>query len=126
MILRWRETMTGFLPLAVASTLVCCAIPITLVALGAGSVVASLVSAAPWLVAMTHYKGWLFLGVGALLGLNYWALFRSSAACEPGASCHYSQPLGRWLRRVYWGSVAAYTIGVGAAYLSLPIANLFG
>jgi hypothetical protein len=30
------------------------------------------------------------------------------------------------MRRVYWGSVAAYSAGLFAAYLSLPVARLVG
>ncbi len=47
MFARWREVLTTITPVAVLGTLVCCAIPITLVTVGAGSVVASLVASCP-------------------------------------------------------------------------------
>ena len=124
---RWVEALTTTLPLAVGGTLICCALPIALVAVGAGSVVATMVETAPWVVALSRHKEWMFLGVGALLGVNYWALYHSrAAACRPGGACHPERPLGRWLRRGYWASVGLFAIGVGAAYLSLPIAQALG
>lgn len=124
---RWRELLTGTVPVAVMGTLVCCALPIALVSVGAGSVVASLVSTAPWLVSLSRHKEWVFLGSGLLLAANYWALYRSGgAACRPGGVCHPSHPLGRWMRRVYWSSVTLYAVGFAAAYLSLPIAKVLG
>ncbi len=127
MFARWREVLTTITPVAVVGTLVCCAIPITLVTIGAGSVVASLVSAAPWLVTLTRHKEWVFVLSGFLLAANYWGLYRSGgAACKPGGVCHPTHPVGRWLRRVYWGSVALYGVGFGAAYLSVPVARALG
>jgi mercuric ion transport protein len=125
-LVRWREALTGATPVAVLGTLVCCALPIALVSLGAGSVVVSLVSAAPWLAALTRNKEWVFLFAGLMLAANYWALYRSGRACQPGGICHSSHPVGRWMRRLYWGSVAAYGIGFVSAYLSLPLAKLLG
>lgn len=123
----WRETLTGVTPVAVLGTTVCCALPITLVSLGFGSVVASLVSTAPWLVALSAHKIWVFLAAGGLLAANYWALYRSGgASCEVGAACHPSSRTGRWLRRVFWGTVSLYAIAVFAAYLSLPVARALG
>lgn len=126
MIQRWRELLTGGVtPGAVLGTLVCCALPITLVSLGAGGVMAALLGTAPWLVALSSHKGWVFLGAGVLLAANYWALYRSGGvACQPGGACHPSHPLGRWLRRVYWGSVVLFGVGFFAAYLSLPLVRL--
>lgn len=124
MIRRWREALTGVVPVAVLTTWVCCALPLLLVALGAGSVMASLVSTAPWLATLSRHKEWFFLGTGLLLAANWWALYRSGAACEPGGVCHPSHPLGRWLRRVYWGSVGLYAAAVAATYLSLPVLEL--
>lgn len=124
---RWRETLIAAVPAAVLGTLVCCAMPITLVTLGAGSVVASLVSTAPWLVSLSRHKEWVFLLTGLMLTTDYWILYHStSTTCRPGGVCHVSHPFGRWMRRVFWGSVAVYGVGVAAAYLSLPLAKALG
>ncbi len=105
----------------------CCALPITLVALGLGSVVATLVSTAPWLVALSAHKGWVFLLAGGLLLANYWALYRAGgAACEPGGVCDPARRSGRWLRRLFWGTTGLYGVAVFAAYLSMPLARLLG
>ncbi len=114
-------------PVAVLGTLICCALPITLVILGAGSVVATLVSTAPWLAAVSRHKEWVFLVAGTLLVVDYWILYRSTgAACRPGGVCHVSHPFGRWMRRVFWGSSVLYAAGLGAAYLLLPVAKAVG
>lgn len=124
---RWVEALTTTVPVAVGGTLVCCALPIALVAVGAGSAVATLVESAPWLVTLSRHKEWVFVAVGILLAMNYWALYYArTAACQPGGACHPSRPLGRWLRRVYWASVGLYGLGFTAAYLSLPIARAIG
>jgi mercuric ion transport protein len=124
---RWRGALTGVTPVAVLGTTVCCALPITLVSLGLGSVVASLVSSAPWLVTLSHHKAWVFLLAGGLLALNYWALYRAGgAACQPGGFCDPARSGGRWLRGVFWGAAALYGLAVFAAYLSVPVARAFG
>jgi len=53
-----------------SGTLVCCVLPATLVLIGAGSVMASLVSAVPGLVVLSANKPLVFglAGVGLLLG----------------------------------------------------------
>lgn len=118
----WRKLLQPLSPVGALGSLICCVLPITLVSLGLGTVMASLVTTAPWLVTISRYKLWVFLGVGLILATNYWILYRSEAqACESDAQCHPSKPLGRWTRRVYWSSVALYGLGVGAAYLSVPI-----
>jgi len=124
---RWREALLTTAPVAVLGTLVCCALPITLVALGAGSVMASLVAGAPWLVVLSQHKAWLFGFSAVLLVGNFWVLYRStSAACRPGGACHISHPFGRLMRRLYWGVLGLYLVGFAAAYLSLPVARMLG
>ena len=78
MLTRWREGLSTLAPVVVLGTLICCVLPIVLVALGAGSVVASLVSTAPWLVALSRNKEWVFLVAGGLLAVDYWILYRST------------------------------------------------
>ena len=124
---RWRETLVAATPFAVVGTVLCCALPIALVALGAGSVVASLVTNVPWLVSLSRNKEWVFLIAGLLLSADYWVLYQSrSAACQAGGVCHVSHPFGRWMRRVFWSSVGLYALGLGAAYLLLPVAKVLG
>jgi hypothetical protein len=63
-----RDTLAPTLSLfASTSTLLCCALPALLVTLGLGASLAGFVSAAPWLVALSAHKAWLFAGSGAML-----------------------------------------------------------
>ena len=50
------KTSNYFSLFASTSTLICCALPAVFVTLGAGATFASLVSAAPFLVALSQYK----------------------------------------------------------------------
>ena len=47
------RTWSWMLLLTTSATLICCAIPILLVTLGMGAVVASMASAAPWLIELS-------------------------------------------------------------------------
>ena len=55
-------------------TLLCCALPILLVTLGAGAVVATVAANIPFLVALSLYKSWMFLFSGILLLFGGWLL----------------------------------------------------
>lgn len=66
-----------------SGTLVCCVLPATLVLLGAGSVMASLVSAAPALVVLSEHKAIVFTSAGVALLLAGLALWRQAT----GGSC---------------------------------------
>jgi hypothetical protein len=67
-----RDTLAPTLSLfASTSTLLCCALPALLVTLGLGASLAGLVSAAPWLVALSAHKVWLFTGSGGMLLLAF-------------------------------------------------------
>ena len=54
----------------------CCALPITLVALGAGGAVASMASSLPWLVALSEYKLATFGFTALALGYSWWQVRR--------------------------------------------------
>lgn len=103
-------------------TLVCCALPITLVALGMGATVASLVSSVPFLVTLSQYKVVVFTVSGVLLGASGWLLYRSGRECpaDPAlaAICERTQ---KWNRRVWWSSLGLWGVGFFAAFLALPL-----
>jgi len=50
-----------------SGTLVCCALPALFVTLGAGAVLAGLVSEAPWLVSLSKHKEIIFIGAALAL-----------------------------------------------------------
>jgi hypothetical protein len=108
-------------------TLLCCALPSLLVLFGLGATVASVLSEAPWLVAMSHHKNWVFLVAGVLISGNFVYLYAiaprlqvRSGACDPSepSAC---QTASRFSRIVLWCSAFLYLIGCFTAYLLGPI-----
>ena len=76
----WSSVATLF---ATSSTLVCCAIPAMLVALGAGAALSSLVSVFPQVVWLSEHKEALFAISGAALALSGWIQWRNRTAPCP-------------------------------------------
>ncbi len=99
------------------STLICCALPALLISLGAGAVLASLVSAFPALVWVSLHKGLVFVTAGVMLALGGWMQARP-AACPADArlaqACARYKRISRW---VYWSSVALYAVGAFFAFV---------
>lgn len=98
------------------STLACCALPSLLVLLGLGATVASLLSAAPWLVAVSRHKLWVFLFSGFLITVNFLYLYfvapRLSLRAE---ACPTDQPAAcdtasRVSRAVLWVSAPGFIL----------------
>jgi len=50
-----------------SGTLICCALPALFVTLGAGAVLAGLVSEVPWLISLSKYKEIIFFGAALAL-----------------------------------------------------------
>lgn len=105
-----------------SATLTCCALPILLVTLGLGTAVASLASAAPWLITLSLYKGWVFAVSGALIAVSAWAVYR------PGRVCPTDPDLARacakadqWNKRFVWISGVMWCVGFFAAYVLVYI-----
>ncbi len=112
---------------ASTGTLLCCALPILLVSLGFGAVVATLTSSLPVLVTLAEYEPWMFSVSALLLGVTAWALWVRPQQCpsdpELAARCAEARV---WNRRVFWIATAVWLVGFTAAYLLLPIRNLIG
>jgi hypothetical protein len=87
------------------------------VSLGLGSVIASAVQVAPWLVVFGRHKTLVFGAVGILLAINYWlAIVRPRQMnCAPGDACYIDSPAMRLARVMYWTSV---TIWIGAVAIT--------
>ena len=115
------RTRSWLLLFTTSGTLICCAIPITLVSLGLGAAVASMASTAPWLVTLSLYKGWMFTASGGLIALSAWAVYRPGRACpadpDLAAACERAD---KWNRRFIWFSGAMWAIGFFAAF-ALPV-----
>lgn len=69
--------------LASGSTLICCALPALLVALGAGAALSSLVSAVPQLVWISEHKVPVFAGAALMMLLGGWVQWRNRHAPCP-------------------------------------------
>lgn len=115
------RTWSWLLLFTTSGTLICCAVPITLVSLGLGAVVASMAATAPWLVTLSLYKGWMFAVSAALIALSAYAVYRPGRACptdpDLAAACERADT---WNRRFIWLSGAMWLVGFTAAFL-LPI-----
>ena len=123
---RRRETAVNFGTLVLSTgTLLCCALPVLLVSLGLGAAVAGMVGAAPWLVALSRYKAWLFAGTALLLIAGGLLMYRPGRACptdpELASACAAAD---RWNRRVWWLALGIWAIGTFMAYLWLPLRQL--
>ncbi len=103
-------------------TIVCCALPITLVALGMGATMASLVSNVPFLVTLSQHKILVFTISGFLLAASGWLLYRSGRTCptDPKLAelCIRTE---KWNRRIFWFSITLWGVGFFAAFLALPL-----
>jgi hypothetical protein len=91
------------------------------VSLGLGSVIASAVQTAPWLITVGRYKTEVFVAVGMLLALNYWlAIARPRRLnCAPGEMCHIDSPAMRISRAMFWASVAIWVGAAAVTYAAL-------
>ena len=89
--------------------------------LGLGSVIASTLEFAPWLMVISRHKSVVFPLVGALLVFNYWfAVIRPRQMnCAPGEVCHVDSPAMRLNRRLFWFSVVIYVVAVAATYSAM-------
>jgi hypothetical protein len=116
-------TKWGWLLLfASSTTLVCCALPILLVSIGLGAVSASLFANVPFLVTVAQYKAWMFGASGGLLAFSAWLLFRFDRACPADPElAELCETAHGWNTRLFWVSVGIWVVGVGTAYLALPV-----
>lgn len=107
------------------STLLCCALPSLLVAVGMGAVVAGMVSDFPALIALSKYKEWTFLGAGLLIGFNFWLFYgrKRNQMCKTDAYGNETacDTAARWSKVILWISFGLYLLGLFSAYLLLPI-----
>lgn len=118
---RKPRTWSWLLLFTTSGTLLCCAIPITLVSLGLGATLASMASSAPWLIVLSQYKIWMFCISGFLISLSVWAVYRPGRSCPADAElAEACERADIWNRRFIWFSAAMWLIGFLAAYV-LPL-----
>lgn len=118
--LRWLVLFTA------SGTLVCCALPIILVSLGFGAVVASLNYNVPGLVFLAENKYWTLGLSGLLLLILAWVIWRPNQACpadpELARQCQLAK---RWNQRIFWTSAFIWLTGFFFSVALLPLRLLF-
>jgi hypothetical protein len=104
---------------ASSGTLICCALPALLVALGAGAALAGLVSVFPQIVWLSEHKAPVFGVAAVAMALGGWMQWRNrSAPCptEPALreACLRTR---RTSARVYAASLACLALGAWFAFV---------
>jgi hypothetical protein len=101
------------------STLLCCAFPALLVSVGAGAVLASLVSAVPQLVWISEHKISLFGFAGFMLVLSGVSSYRNRNAPCPAdpAQAKSCLRVRRLSQRIFYFSAVVYLTGFFFAFL---------
>ncbi len=122
--LNWKHTIAPFFSLFTSlGTLVCCALPALFVTLGAGAALAGLVSSAPWLIALSAHKAWVFGGAGIMIllgGLLRWNARHAPCPADPAAAkaCMRLRRFSGW---IYWASVVIYLTGAFFAFAAVYV-----
>ena len=103
-------------------TLICCALPALLVAVGAGAALSTLISVVPGLVWVSEYKEAVFIFAGVMLAISGWLLWRSRFAPCPldPAQRDACVRTRKTSARIYLASLTIYVIGGFFAFF-LPL-----
>ncbi len=121
-----REAVMSSLALFTSlGTLLCCALPAALVAIGAGAALAGLVTAVPQIVFLSEHKVALFAVAGLLLMVSAALRYGNRNAPCPAdpamaASCTRLRRIGGV---ALYGSMAVYAVGFFFAFVAV---RLFG
>lgn len=112
----WTSVLSLF---ASAGTLVCCALPALLVALGAGAALSSLVSVFPQVVWLSEHKEGLFVFAGLAMSASGVLQWRNRTAPCPADPVLRSACLRtrRTSLRVYGFSLLVYLVGSWFAFV---------
>ena len=118
---RWMAFLSLFTS---TGTLICCALPALLVALGAGAALSTLVSVVPGLVWVSEYKEPVFLAAGVMLAVSGWLQWQGRfAPCPVNPSqrdaCLRTRKTSRYM---FAASVVIYAVGGWFAFVQ-PLFN---
>lgn len=114
-----KKSVSVFILLLSTSTWVCCVLPILITLIAGAAAVGQLITVFPWLIPLTKYKLWTFLGIGALLIINFYCLYKSNMTpkecpIDKKEACTKGK---KFSRLVFWISVVIYLVGVVVAYV---------
>jgi len=117
---RIGSRLTWFSIFTSASTLLCCALPALLVALGAGAALATVVGVVPQIVWVSEHKTLVFVGAGVMLAVAGYLQYRARfLPCPTDAGLAAACARQRRVSNViYFVSLAIYVIGVSFAFLA--------
>ncbi len=102
------------------STLICCALPATLVAIGSAATLASLVSTFPQLIWISEHKPLVFGLAGAMLviaGYFQWQARNAPCPADPKLAAVCTKTRKNALL-IYWLSLVIFSIGVFFAFVA--------
>ena len=102
------------------STLLCCALPATLVAIGSAATLASLVSNFPQLIWISEHKGLVFGLAGAMLAIAGYLQWRARNSPCP-ADAQLAEVCAKTRKnalRIYWLSVGIFAVGAFFAFIA--------
>ena len=120
----WFRWITLF---TTSSTLLCCALPVLLVSLGLGSVVASINYNIPGLFWLAQHKYWTLALSALMLSFLAWMIWRPNQSCPSDIElAQYCEISKKWNKRIFWISVIILSIGVFFSLILLPLRNLLG
>ncbi len=102
------------------STLICCALPATLVAIGSAAALASLVSNFPQLIWISEHKALVFGLAGAMLaaaGCLQWQARNAPCPADAALAAVCTKARKNALR-IYWLSVGMFAVGAFFAFIA--------
>ncbi len=124
---KWQEKsyLRWFVLFTTSGTLLCCALPILMVSLGFGAVVASMNYNIPGLVFLAEHNLWILSLSALLLLFLAWVIWRPNQVCPSDLElAAYCLKAKRWNQRIFWLSVAIWLTGFLFSVL-LPPRQLF-
>lgn len=95
-------------------TLICCAIPSTLVLLGFGASLASFLGEWPQLIWLSENKEWVFGASFLMLGLSYWSQKSSVCPIDKKEAC---EGFKRWANPIFIVTLIINIIGSFYAFV---------
>ncbi len=112
--------LTWFSIFTSTSTLLCCALPALLVALGAGATLATLVGVVPQLVWVSEHKTGVFIVAGVMLAIAGYFQYRARFLPCPldpalAAACTRQRKVSQV---IYFASVVIYLMGGFFAFIA--------
>lgn len=119
----WSAWSSWFALFASSGTLICCALPALLVAIGAGAALSSLVATVPGLVWISEHKEVVFGFAGVMLGISGVMQWRNRFAPCPadpalGQACMRARKASL---RIYLLSLAIFVAGGWFAFVQPSI-----